>query len=199
MAGQLIERLQDGTFRARCPDWPVPHLDGRARAPRSKPYVVDTDRVVAEEPAPTHDHPCPHRQPLQPRWHLAIEVDARPSPQAQVVRVAGHVQSALSAQVHGILQKPLQREEGNLPGLRGDVSCTFRERAAVHPADDPLQPPASDIVVDGLGIDPPGPQPWCIDQEAGRNRVQERFQPWLSLMAHNHENQSFSKSIPMMF
>ena len=62
----------------------------------------------------------------------------------------------------------------------------FRQRAAVYATDDPLKPPAGDIVVDGLGINALGPQPRRIDHEARWDFVQQWFQSRCSLRAHNH-------------
>ena len=162
--------------------------------PASRPASSMPTRIVAEECAPTHDDLRLRRQPFQPGRHLAVELDARPPPKAQVVRIPGHVESALAAQMNGVLHDPLQRQKRDLPGRLVRALCALRQWTAVHTADNPLQPPTSDVVVDGLGVDALAPQPWCIHHEARRNPVQKRFQPWRSLTVHNHQNNMTSKT-----
>ena len=70
--------------------------------------------------------------------------------------MAGQVESALSAQMHGVVHESLQGEEENGPGLAVATPAGFWHRAAIHAADDAFEPAAGDIVVDGLGVDAPG-------------------------------------------
>ena len=89
--------------------------------------------------------------------------------------MAGQLEGGLSAQVHGVVHEPLQGEEKYGPGLPAARRALWRW-AAVHPADDALEPAAGDIVVNGFRVDATGLQPWRVHQEAGRDRVEERFQ-----------------------
>ena len=89
--------------------------------------------------------------------------------------MAGQVEGGLSAYVNGVGHEPLQGEEKCGPELPAGRRALWR-RAAVHPADDALEPAAGDIVVDGLRVDVPGLQPWRVHQEARRDRIEERFQ-----------------------
>ena len=120
------------------------------------------------------DHLFRHRQAFQPGRHVAVEMDARPAPEAQVVRMAGKIEGALAAQVHVVAHEPLQRDEDDFPG-RPTHRDVFRQRTAIDPAHHPLKPSPSDVAVDGLGVDTTGFEPWRIDHEAGRDRVEQRL------------------------
>ena len=109
--------------------------------------------------------------------------------------VAGHVEGALSAEMHGVLHEPLQGEKRYRPGLLVVAWRTDGKWTAVYAPDDAFEPPADHIVVDGFGVEPPGLEPWCIHHETGRDGIQERFQSWRSLTVHNHQNCVVSKYV----
>ena len=44
-----------------------------------------------------------------------MELDARPAAEARIVRVAGQVERALAARMHGVVHQPLQGEKRGFP------------------------------------------------------------------------------------
>ena len=115
-----------------------------------------------------------------------MELNTWSSSESQVMGVASNLKGTLSTEMHGVFHEPLQGQEWYRPALVV-TRCPSGKWAAIYSSDDTFEPPASHVVVDGLGIDPPGLEPWCIHHEAWRDGIQERFQSGRSLMVHNHQ------------
>ena len=99
--------------------------------------------------------------------------------------VARQIERAFPAQVHVVLQDPLQRQQHAFPRDGDGIVHALRHGAPVDPPYYPLQPPARDVAVDGFGVDTLGPEPPRIHQETRRDLVQQGFQSLSSCKVHS--------------
>ena len=158
--------------------------------------ILDAGKVVTEQGTRANDELCLAWKAGQPGRNFAIEIDTLPAAKRHIVGEAMEAERAQTTQMDVMFHDPLDRQQRELPvGLRSDnrVPCLIGmgQRATVDPAHHPLQPTPLGIVVDGLGIDAKALQPCRIDEEPGGNPLQKGFQPWRSLMAHNHQIRIF--------
>ena len=159
MIGKLVKRLEDRAFRRRGPHRPPPHIHRLTGVIDVTIGVADAGWVVAEKRAPMDDDRGLRWQALQPWWNGAVEMSARRTTEAEVVGITSQIERAFAAQMHIALHDPLQREQ-RISQEPSEEPCTPSGRGRRYtPRDDPLQPPARHIAVDGFGIDALGLEP----------------------------------------